>query len=120
MGVIPKFEDAVTVTWKHDDFKGATELRVNFSASMLYHVKDGCSPSEYDKVKDLVVETLRKQVADSATDECHFKTVYQSLERPSRGDICECSGCGYTCARGFIADELFRFCPNCGRRVVST
>jgi len=50
---------------------------------------------------------------------CSFKTIEQFINsKRSRGDICECTECGYTCARGFVIDEHFLFCPNCGARVV--
>ena len=51
---------------------------------------------------------------------CRFETVERFIShRLSRADTCECSECGYRCARGFIEDERFRYCPNCGRRIVS-
>ena len=51
---------------------------------------------------------------------CRFETVVPFLEkRRSRADLCECDRCGYRCARGFIRDESFKYCPNCGREVVS-
>ena len=50
---------------------------------------------------------------------CRFETVVQYLDkRRSRADLCECDRCGYRCARGFIRDESFKYCPNCGREVV--
>lgn len=50
---------------------------------------------------------------------CRFKTINQFVDaRRSRADICECDRCGYRCARGFIHDERFKYCPNCGRKVV--
>lgn len=50
---------------------------------------------------------------------CHFRIVREYVPgRRFRGDICECDQCGYRCARGFIKDEIFNYCPNCGARVV--
>lgn len=111
MGVIPKFEDAVTVTWEHDDFKGVTELRVNFSASMLYHVKDGCTPSEYERAKDITVEKLREQVADSAASECHFVKYNDNFMR--------CDRCGFTSIPAEHGGWWF-YCPSCGLKVASS
>ena len=52
-------------------------------------------------------------------EKCRFETVKQFIDkRRSRADMCECDRCGYRCARGFILDESFKFCPNCGRTVV--
>ena len=49
---------------------------------------------------------------------CRFKTVERFIDaRRSRAHMCECDRCGYRCARGFIQDERFKYCPNCGRRI---
>ena len=49
---------------------------------------------------------------------CHFNVVInQDPSRRGRGNICECDKCGYQCARGFIEDERFKYCPNCGKRI---
>ena len=49
---------------------------------------------------------------------CRFKTVERFIgTRRSRADMCECDRCGYRCARGFIHDERFKYCPNCGARI---
>ena len=49
---------------------------------------------------------------------CHFKTVHEFIDnRRSRGDICECDQCDYRCARGFVADERFKCCPQCSARI---
>lgn len=50
--------------------------------------------------------------------ECRFRTVERFIDaRRSRADMCECDRCGYRCARGFIQDERFKYCPNCGARI---
>ena len=50
---------------------------------------------------------------------CRFVTVVdQDPSRRHRGNIAECDCCGYRCAIGFIQDERFRYCPNCGAKVV--
>lgn len=49
---------------------------------------------------------------------CQFNVVIDNDPSPRhRGNICECNKCGYRCARGFIVDEHFKCCPNCGRRI---
>lgn len=51
--------------------------------------------------------------------ECRFVTVVdKDSSRRHRGNIAECDCCGYRCAIGFIQDERFRYCPNCGAKVV--
>lgn len=49
---------------------------------------------------------------------CEFNIVEEYIPgKRQRSNICECSNCGYRCAYGFIVDERFKFCPNCGRKV---
>lgn len=62
--MIPKFSDAVTIDWERNDFAFKTVLTVRFCASMQYHIEDG-DEVEYEKIKDLVVEQLRLEVANS-------------------------------------------------------
>lgn len=62
--MIPKFSDAVTIDWERRDFAFMTVLTVRFCASMQYHIEDG-DEVEYEKIKDLVVEQLRLEVANS-------------------------------------------------------
>lgn len=62
--MIPKFSDAVTIDWERRDFAFKTVLTVRFCASMQYHIEDG-DEVEYEKIKDLVVEQLRLEVANS-------------------------------------------------------
>ena len=51
---------------------------------------------------------------------CHFELIEpESMQRAMRGDRMKCDRCGYVCARGFIADERFKYCPNCGAKVVA-
>lgn len=60
------------------------------------------------------------RIATLGRSECRFRTVERFIDaRRSRADMCECDRCGYRCARGFIQDERFKYCPNCGRKVVS-
>ena len=63
--MIPKFSDAVTIDWERRDFAFMTVLTVRFCASMQYHIKDG-DEVDYEEIKDLVVEQLRLEVANSA------------------------------------------------------
>ncbi len=64
-----------------------------------------------------VIENLRDRLTDTET--CRFNVVIdQDPTLRRRGNICECDACGYRCAYGFIVDERFRYCPNCGRKVV--
>lgn len=64
-----------------------------------------------------VIENLRDRLTDTET--CRFNVVIDQDPTPRRrGNICECDACGYRCAYGFIVDERFRYCPNCGRKVV--
>lgn len=67
-----------------------------------------------------LTEKVTEQAAnDTDAGTCRFKTVIdKDPSRRHRGNICECDGCGYRCARGFIEDERFKYCPNCGRKVV--
>ena len=62
--MIPKFSDAVTIDWERHDFASKTVLTVRFCAAMQYHIEDG-DEVEYEKIKDLVVEQLRLEVANS-------------------------------------------------------
>jgi hypothetical protein len=70
----------------------------------------------------LAVYNLTPEQAIAATlgrGTCQFKTVKRFIDaRRDRADMCECDRCGYRCARGFIQDERFKYCPNCGRKVV--
>ena len=69
----------------------------------------------------MIVTGITPEQAIEATlgrGECRFVTVVdQDPSRRHRGNIAECDCCGYRCAIGFIQDERFRFCPNCGRKV---
>ena len=57
-----------------------------------------------------------RYVIESRT--CRFNIVVEYIEDPrARMNICECDQCGYRCARGFIVDERFKYCPNCGARI---
>ena len=62
--MIPKFSDAVTIDWDRRDFEFKTVLTVRFCASMQYHIKDG-DEVDFEEIKDLVVEQLRLEVANS-------------------------------------------------------
>lgn len=48
---------------------------------------------------------------------CEFNVIEEFIPG-SRANICECSNCRYRCAYGFIVDEHFKYCPNCGAKVV--
>ena len=78
---------------------------------------------ELDRAPEWDGHTPDDAIARIATIEdgmCRFETVERFIShRLSRADTCECSECGYRCARGFIEDERFKYCPNCGRRIVS-
>ena len=84
-------------------------------------IVDGYWFHEYDG--KITVHGLTPEQAIDATlgrSECRFRTVERFIDaKRSRADMCECARCGYRCARGFIQDERFKFCPNCGRKVVS-
>ena len=65
--------------------------------------------------------TTPQQAIDATlgSEECHFEVVERFVDgRNLRADRCRCDNCGYQCARGFIRDERFKYCPNCGRRIV--
>ncbi len=62
--MIPKFSDAVTIDWERNDFAFKTVLTVRFCASMQYHIEDG-DEVDFEEIKDLVVEQLRLEVANS-------------------------------------------------------
>ena len=91
-----------------------------------YFVVDDVHYSAYEQGGKLYLKTSVGPIApEQAIDttlgrgECQFKTVERFIDaRRDRADMCECDRCGYRCARGFIQDERFKYCPNCGAKVV--
>lgn len=66
------------------------------------------------------IESMRDrlQAAELGSGTCEFNVVEEFIPgKRQRANICECSNCGYRCAYGFIVDERFKRCPNCGARV---
>jgi len=71
--------------------------------------------TKYFHTYDLAVEEWNRRVTERT---CRFNVVIdQDPTLLRRGNICECDACGYRCAYGFIVDERFKFCPNCGARI---
>lgn len=76
------------------------------------HRVNGIEETDWQTIADKLNATL-------GAGTCHFKVVIdQDPSRRGRGNICECDKCGYRCARGFIEDERFKHCPNCGKRII--
>ncbi len=75
------------------------------------HRGHGIEETDWQTIADKLNATL-------GAGTCHFKVVIdQDPSRRGRGNICECDKCGYRCSRGFIEDERFKHCPNCGKRI---
>ena len=89
-----------------------TSLGSEYHDAVFVEYVDGTSLRLFDLTPEQAVE------ATLGRGTCRFKTVEQFIDtRRSRSDICECDRCGYRCARGFIHDERFKYCPNCGARI---
>lgn len=111
--MIPKFNDAVTVSWDHNDFLDETIVRLNFSASVQMKA-NGKSDADYDLARNRAVEWLRKEVFRSASDTC------TNVADPPKDTTFwpaphfKCSKCGHQ----HISMDYVFFCPSCGARVV--
>ena len=107
---VEHYDGTECTLWGYEDYNEFTGI-YRFSAD---ETSDG-----HMQVRLWYVTPEQAIAATLGSGTCRFKTVIdQDPSRRHRGNICECDGCGYRCARGFIEDERFKYCPNCGRRVV--
>lgn len=61
------------------------------------------------------VKYIRADLTDAQKRTCRFNVIFDLVHgMKDRADICACDNCGYQCAYGFIVDERFKYCPNCG------
>lgn len=111
--MIPKFEDAITVEWDHNDFLDETYVTVKFSASVKAKAS-GKSDADYDFARNHAVNWLRKEVFQSASETC--TNVAESPKDTTfwPAPHFKCSECGAT----HVSMEYVFYCPNCGRKVV--
>lgn len=106
-------------------FCGGNDLTmVSFGVGSLAYVRcERCGARGTSYGEPTMVRGIEGLAMDAwnrrAERTCHFRVVREHVPgRRFRGDICECDQCGYRCARGFIHDERFKHCPNCGARVL--
>lgn len=111
--MIPKFEDAITVSWDHNDFLDETTVMVNFSASVQMKA-NGKSDADYDFARNHAVEWLRKEVFRSASDTCTNVAGPPNDTTFWLAPHFKCSKCGYE----HVSRSHVFFCPSCGCEVV--
>ena len=101
------------------DERGCNHIDTAYDTTWLYYSDPHCAQESMDGT--LIVTGLTAEQAVDATlgrGTCEFNVVEEFITgKRQRANICECSNCGYRCAYGFIVDERFKCCPNCGKRI---
>ena len=113
--IIPTFDDAVQIEWRHNDWTQKNELTVRFSASMRQMLDDDAGADECDFLQKDTVERLRKEVSESSAGTCRMTVNYVDPTRDESWKIC--SECGFAHYNRKYWSPV-RYCPHCGRRVV--
>lgn len=110
------------VEWRAGLVQGSLDIRVDVGTAT--ELRAGGESLTFEEGEDGLIcldamSAAQAVAAVMGAGTCRFKTIERFIDaRRSRADMCECDRCGYRCARGFIQDECFRYCPNCGRRIV--
>ena len=113
---IPKFKDAASVEWRHNDLTLHSEVTVSYVVHMRSGIDDDVStPERCDWLRDKTIADLQHEVFESAMEEADEMPLEYG-----RG-AAYCSKCG-TYYEGYIdgphGSGPFRHCPGCGRRLV--
>lgn len=114
MNLIPKFEEAVRRDWQRNDLTGNDELTITFLARRR-QVVSFYAPNDsiVEDIEKNTVESLRRDVLESARDTCH------NIHEPPRNTTFwpvphfRCSKCG----KAHVSMDYVFFCPNCGAEV---